>query len=129
LNIVIEYRSLRYLINWMIAIMMAVALSACHYRKGITMEEAWNELLDSMVPKTNRSQTAKTARLPVPEKQEQPRAWQTEPLQRAGSEPGAVDTAWHISGTTTEQPLRSPAWPLRPDSDLVGELYVVTATT
>jgi|GEM_PF-73023 len=113
----------------MIVMLMAMALSACHYRKGITIEAAWNELLDSMVPKTSRTQTAETTPLPVPETEEQPGALQTEPSQPAGAESSAVDSAQRASGTTTGPLPRAPAWLLRPDSDLVGELYVVTATT
>ncbi len=125
----IEYRPLRFLFHLMIVILMAMALSACHYRKGVTMEEAWNELLDSMVPKTSRAQTAETTRLPVPEAQEQTWALETEQSQPAGAEPSAVETAQQASGTTTGPPPRAPVLPLRQGSDLVGELYVVTATT
>lgn len=119
----IEYRSLRFLFHLTIVILMAMALSACHYRKGITVEEAWNELLDSMVPETSRAQTAETTHLPVPEAQEQTFASATENPQPAGAETSAVETP----GTTG--PPRAPAWPLRQDSGLVGQLYVTTATT
>jgi L,D-transpeptidase ErfK/SrfK len=125
---VIEYRPLRFLFHLMIVILTAMPLSACHYRKGVTMEEAWNELLDSMVPKTSRSQAAATAHPPLPESQNQILALEAEDAQPAGAEPSAVETAQRSSSAAAGAPPRAPAWPLRQDSDLVGQLYAVTAT-